>query len=133
MLDRIGDKGDVTLGLWNTLGTILGPGSFDSTNKATCWGASHTSDYAFASSHMKEIGNLKTRYTHTLEALGEEPSRDSILSAPVIGFGNGTQKLHKTLVTVLRRNEARLLKRRAEDVPRDDPRGIILWGALPFR
>ena len=74
------------------------------------------------------------RYAHTLEALGEEPSPDSILSAPVIGFGNGTQKLHKTLVTVLRSNEARLLN----DVPKichamtPEPR-IIVWGALPFR
>ncbi len=63
---------------------------------------------------MKKIGTLKTRYTSTLESLGEEPFPDSILSAPVIGFGYGKRKLHKTLMDVLRGNEARLLKQRAE-------------------
>ena len=83
---------------------------------------------------MQEIGNLKTRYTSTLETLGEEPSPDSILSAPVIGFGNGAQKLHKTVMTVLRSNEARLLKRRAEELPRDDPRAeaLLCGGHCPF-
>jgi hypothetical protein len=71
MLDQTDDKGDVTPGLWNTFGTILGPGSFDSANKSTCWEAFHTSDYVFASDHVKEIGTMKTRYTHTLDALGE--------------------------------------------------------------
>jgi len=71
---------------------------------------------------LKEIDVLKTRYTSTLEALGEEPSPDSILSAPVIGFGGGSQKLHKTLMDELRGNEARLLKQRAEAMARDDPR-----------
>ena len=81
----------------------------------------------FASDHVKEINTLKTRYKHTLEALGEEPSPDSIISAPVIGFGYGKQKLHKTLMDALRSNEARLLNpqsmnQRAEAMPRDDPR-----------
>ena len=82
-----------------------------------------------------KIGTLKTRYTSTPESLGEESSPDSIRSAPVIGFGYGKQKLHKTLMDVLRGNDARLLKQRAEAMPRDDPpsRGIIVWRALPFR
>jgi hypothetical protein len=61
----------------------------------------------FASDQVKEIGTLKTRYTSTLERLGEEPSPDSTLSATVIGFGYGNQKLHKPLMDVLRGNEAR--------------------------
>ena len=56
------------------------------------------SDSIFASDQVKEIGTLKTRYTSTLESLGEEPSPDSILSAAVIGFGYGKQKRHKTLM-----------------------------------
>ncbi len=71
---------------------------------------------------MKEIGTLKTRYTSTLESLGKEPSPDSIISAAVVGFGYCKQKLYKTLMDVLRGNEARLLKQRAEAMPRDDPR-----------
>ncbi len=58
----------------------------------------------FASDQVKEIDTLKTRYTSTLERLGEEPSPDSILSASAIGFGYGKQKLHKTLMDVLRRS-----------------------------
>ncbi len=54
----------------------------------------------FASDQVKEIGTLKTRYTSTLERRGEEPSPDSILSAPFIGFGYGKQKLHKALMDV---------------------------------
>ena len=64
---------------------------------------------------------LKTRYTGTLEALGKDPSPDSILSAPDSGFG-GSKKLQKNPMDKLRGNEARLLKQRAEAMPRDDPR-----------
>ena len=87
----------------------------------------------FASDQAKEIGTLKTRYTSTLERIGEEPSPDSILSAPVIGFAYGKQKLHKTL-DVLRGNEARLLNQRAEAMPRDDPRAeaLLCGGHCPF-
>ncbi len=121
-LDLIGDNGKVTPGLWDSLSTIIGAGSFDTANKATCWGAFHMSGSVFASDQVKETGTLRTRYTSTLERLGEEPFPDSILSAPTIGFGYGKQKLHKTLMGVLRGNEARLLNPRAEAMPRDDPR-----------
>ncbi len=57
----------------------------------------------------------------TLESIGEKPSADPILNAPVIGFGYDEQKLHKTLIDVLRGNEARIFKQRAEAMPRDDP------------
>jgi hypothetical protein len=91
-------------------------------------------DSIFASDQVKEIGTLKTRYTSTLESLEEEPFPDSILSAPVIGFGYDKQKLHKTLMDVLRGNEARPLKRRAEAMPRDDPRAeaLLCGGHCPF-
>ena len=57
-----------------------------------------------------------------------KPSPDSILSAPVIGFGYGK------LMDVLRGNEARLLKQRAEAMPRDDPRAeaLLCGGYCPF-
>ena len=81
----------------------------------------------FASDQVKEIGTLETHYTSTLvERLGEEPSPDSIISAPVMCFGYGKHKLYKTLMDVLRGNEARLLKQRAEAMPRDDPRAEAL-------
>ncbi len=88
----------------------------------------------FVSDQVKEIDTLKTRYTSTQERLGEEPSPDSILSAPVIGFGYGKQKLHKTLMDVLRGNEARILKQRAEAMPRDDPSAeeFLCEGHCPF-
>ncbi len=62
MLDRVGDNGEVTPGLWDSLSTIIGAGSFDSANKATCWRAFHMSHSIFASDQMKEIGTLKARY-----------------------------------------------------------------------
>ena len=80
MLDRVGDNGEVTPRFWDSFSTITGAGSFDSANKAACWRAFHMSDSIFASDQAKEIGTLKTRYTSTLESLGEEPSPDSILS-----------------------------------------------------
>jgi hypothetical protein len=36
MLDRIGDNGVVTPGLWDSLSIIIGAGSFDTANKAAC-------------------------------------------------------------------------------------------------
>ncbi len=83
---------------------------------------------------MKKIGTLKTRYTSTLESFGEEPSLDSIISALVIGFGYGKQKLPKTLMDVLRGNEARPLKQRTEAMSRDDPRAeaLLCGGHRPF-
>ena len=88
----------------------------------------------FASDQVKEIGTQKTRYTSTLERLGEEPFQNSILSSPVIGFGYGKQKLHKTLMDVLRGNDARLLKQRADAMPRDDPsaEALLCGGHCPF-
>ena len=76
----------------------------------------------FLSDHLQEIGSLKARHRSTLEALGEDPSPDSIFSTPDIAFGGGSKKLHKRLMDELRGNEARLLKQRAEAMPRDDPR-----------
>jgi hypothetical protein len=122
MIDRVGENDEVTQGLWNSLSSIIGAGSFDEANKATCWGTFHASGSIFASDHLKEIGSLKTRDRGTLEALGKDPSPDSIFSAPDSGFGGGSKKLHKKLMDELRGNEARLLKQRAEAMPRDDPR-----------
>ncbi len=89
MIDRVGENDEVTQGLWNSLSSIIGAGSFDEANITTCWGTFHASGSVFASDHLKEIGCLKTRYRGTLEALGEVPSPDSIFSAPDIGFGGG--------------------------------------------
>jgi hypothetical protein len=122
MIDRVGENDEVTQGLWNSLSSIIGAGSFDEANKTTCWETFHASGSIFASDHLKEISSLKTRYRNTLEALGEDPSPDSIFSAPDIGFGGGSKKLHKKLMDELRGNEAKLLKQRAEAMPRDDPR-----------
>ena len=122
MIDRVGEDDEVTQGLWNSLSSIIGAGSFDEANITTCWATFHASGSIFASDHLKEIGSLKTRYRRTLEALGEDPSPDSIFSAPDTGFGGGSQKLHKKLMDELRGNEARLLRQRAEAMPRDDPR-----------
>jgi hypothetical protein len=122
MIDRVGENDEVTQGLWNSLSSIMGTGSFDKANIATCWGSFHASGSIFGSDHLKEIGSLKSRFWGTLEALGEDPSPESIFSAPDSGFGGGSKKLHKKLMDELRGNEARLLKRRAEAMPRDEPR-----------
>ncbi len=57
---------------------------------------------------------LKVKVKVKVLEIGEEPSPGYILypyflSAPVIGYGYGEQKPHKTLMDVLRGNEARLL------------------------
>ena len=126
MIDRVGENDEVTQGLWNSHSSIIGTGSFDEANISTGWGAFHASGSIFASDHLKEIDVLKTRYRSTLDALGEDPFPDSIFSTPDIGFGGGSQKLHKKLMDELRGNKARLLKQRAEAMPRDDPRAETL-------
>jgi hypothetical protein len=122
MIDQVGVNGDVTPGLWDSLSSVLGAGSFDHLNKATCWQAFHTSGSIFASGHLNEIATVKTRYASTLDALGEQPPQVSIFNTPDACFGYDTRKLHKKLMDELRSNEARLLKKRAEEMPRDDPR-----------
>jgi len=73
MIDRIDKDGDeevFTPGLWNSLNSILGVGSFDHSNKDKCWEAFHASRSIFATDHRKEIDVLKSRHRSILEALG---------------------------------------------------------------
>ncbi len=81
MVDRADKSGIISRGLWNSLSSILGAGSFDHTNTDTCWSAFHASDSTYASDHVKKISTLKTRRLSSLQALGEEPPSQTPSSA----------------------------------------------------
>ena len=89
MIDRVGENDEVTQGLWNSISSIIGAGSFDEVNKATCWGTFHASGSIFASDHLKEIDSLKARYRGTLEALGETPPQTPSLAPRTVALAAG--------------------------------------------
>ncbi len=93
MIDRVGENYEVTQGIWNSLSSIIGAGSFDEANTTTPLGEPST--------HRDQYLRLKTRYRGTLEALRKEPSLDSILALR-IGFGGESKKLHKKLMDEVR-------------------------------
>ena len=43
-IDRLDEYGNSIKGLWNSLSSILGAGSFDDANKGQCWSGFHASN-----------------------------------------------------------------------------------------
>jgi hypothetical protein len=61
-IDHKDEKGNVTKGLWNSLSAVLGPGSFDATNKDSCWSVFHSSGNIFGKDHRALISRAQDRY-----------------------------------------------------------------------
>jgi hypothetical protein len=102
-INHIDESGNSLPGLWNSLASILGRGSFDHSNRATCWSYFHGSGSSFGSDHFSLIELVKGRYACCHSALNVDvPEQEHILSAPTSGFGIGVKKLHKALQDLLR-------------------------------
>jgi hypothetical protein len=102
-IDRVDEFGEIHKGLWNSLSSILGQGSFDHSNKAVCWAHFHNSGSSFGADHCALIGCVKDRYESCLNALGWDiPEQENVFLAPTDGFGFGVKKLHKVIQDSLR-------------------------------
>ena len=71
-IDRVSEEGAITTGLWNSLSSILGTGSFDHANKDTCWTSFHDSGISLANDLKTLIKRVKERYSERLNVLCED-------------------------------------------------------------
>ena len=86
-IDRVSEEGAISSGLWNSLSSILGTGSFDHANKGTCWTSFHDSGISLANDHKTLITRVKERYSESLNVLGEDLPDTGLLVKPAAGFG----------------------------------------------
>jgi hypothetical protein len=102
LIDRVGEDGTVTPGLFNDqVARILGQGSFDYDNKENRWRTFLASDSSLAVEFRGEFEqakaiNLELR-SRLLLAAGEVPPV-SIFDGPIEGIGADTKKLHKRVM-----------------------------------
>ena len=123
-IDRANEEGAITTGLWNSLSSILGTGSFDHANKDTCWETFHNSGMSLANDHKTLISRAKDRYSESLSVLGEDLPGTGLLVKPAAGFGYGIPKLHSAVQNDLRGLEFKRFLSLVSDLPSDDQRAL---------
>ena len=96
-IDRLDSHGNLIKGLWNSLSTVLGAGSFDDANKDQCWTAFHASNFSFASDHQSLICLVKNRHFESHTTLAFEPPEGGIFADSDSCFGYGIKKLHEAI------------------------------------
>ena len=122
--DRLDSHGNLIKGLWNSLSTILGAGSFDDVNKDQCWTAFHASNFSFASDHQSLICLVKNRHFESHTTLAFEPPEGGIFAASDSCFGYGIKKLHKAIQDKLRDLDYQIVQSLAYSMSGDDQRRI---------
>jgi hypothetical protein len=100
-IDRTDSKGNVTKGLWNSLASVLGVGSFDDANKDHCLRFFLESGSSFGRDFKELTERVKERYSSSLLRVEQDPDLDGVLSAPTSRFGVGVKKLHKSIQDTL--------------------------------
>ena len=115
-------KTEHTQGLWPSLESVLGAGSFNEENIGERWTAFYASDSRYATGLKSEWIRLQKIRNDAVADLGLTDIPDSILNDDAKSFGHGQVKMHKTIFDELSIFKSKLLTRRAKDLPRDDPR-----------
>ena len=115
-------KTEHTQGLWPSLESVLGAGSFNEENIGERWTAFYASDSRYATGLKSEWIRLQKIRNDAVADLGLTDIPDSILNDDAKSFGHGQVKMHKTIFDELNIFMGKLLTRRAKDLPRDDPR-----------
>ena len=124
-IDRRDKLGSTILGVWPSLSSVLGAGSFDEANLNRCWEHFHMSGITFAEDHLTSIDRVKARYASNLVALRKDPPSGGVFSQNPSCFGAETKKLHSVLQEVLRQQDYEVLLLVAnQDLARDDQRAI---------
>jgi hypothetical protein len=129
LIDRVGEDGTVTPGLFNDQAArILGQGPFDHANKENRWRTYVASDSALAVEfrgafeRAKSI-NLELRSRLFLAAGEVLPV--SIFDGPIEGFGADISKLHKRVMEERDEFRYRDLSQRAASLPITDPHRMV--------
>jgi hypothetical protein len=131
LIDRVGEDGTVTPGLFNDQAArILGQGPFDHDNKENRWRTFLVSDSSLAVEFRGEFErakaiNLELRSRIALAA-GEVPPV-SIFDGPIEGFAADSKKLHKRIMEERHEFRFRDLSQRAANLPITDPRRIAFF------
>jgi len=124
-IDRVDESGSTRKGLWNSLKSILGQGSFDPLNKATCWEYFHHSGSSFGVDHLELIELVQARYANCLAALGLGfPDKENVLMASTSCFGFGFKKLHKSIQDMLRELDYKGVLLSMQELAGDDQRRL---------
>ena len=123
-IDRLDENGNLIKGLWNSLSSLLGTGSFDDANKDQCWAGFHASDSSFASDHQNLICVVKNRYLESHTTLAIDPPDCGIFTASDSCFGYGIKKLHKAIQDTVREFDYQIVQSLADSMSGDDQRRI---------
>ena len=123
-IDRLDENGNLIKGLWNSLSSLLGAGSFDDANKDQCWDVFHSSDSSFASDHQSLIRLVKNRYSESHTTLAIDPPEGGIFTVSDSCFGYGIKKLHKAIQDILRDFDYQIVQSLTNSLSGDDQRRI---------
>jgi hypothetical protein len=131
LIDRVGEDGTVTPGLFNDhAARILGQGSFDHANKENRWCTFLASDRAPAVEFRDDFErakaiNLELRSRLVLAA--GEVLQVSIFDGPIERLGADISKLHKRIMEERDEFRSRDLSQRAARLPITDPRRMVFY------
>jgi hypothetical protein len=136
LIDHTDATGNIIPGLFPSLSTTLGAGSFDNDNNASRWrsllnsGTKLAADFSSEYNKGKEVISTLRGQVH-LE-VADRPS--SIFDEPIEGFGFGIRKIHKTIQDERQMLQHQLITERAFNLPSDDPRrmAFLANGTDPF-
>jgi len=125
LIDHADSKGNIIPGLFPTLVSVLGAGSFDDVNSDSRWSTFLASGSRAATEFSAEYSKGKALHAAIIDQLkqplgAEQPS--SIFDTPVEGFGYGIKKVHKAIQDERQQLQLQALTKRALELPVDDPR-----------
>ena len=102
-------KTEHTQGLWPSLESVLGAGSFNEENIGERWTAFYASDSRYATGLKSEWIRLQKIRNDAVADLGLIDIPDSILNDDAKSFGHGQAKMHKTIFDELSIFKSKLL------------------------
>jgi hypothetical protein len=131
LIDRVGEDGTVTPGLFNDQAArVLGQGSFDHDNKENRWRTLLASDSVLAVEFRGEFERAKvinSELRSRLALAAGEVLPVSIFDEPIEGFGADISKLHKRIMKERDGFRFRDLSQLAANLPITDPRRMAFF------
>ena len=119
-----------TRGLWPSLDSVFGAGSFNAENAATRWDAFYASLSRYALAPHSEWGRLQRACNGTTAAAGlATPPTKSALGVSASAFGHKAVELHRAIFNEIWLYRSLEIYARASKLSRDDPRRRAFLGA----
>jgi hypothetical protein len=147
LIDRADSAGSIIQGLFPSLESVLGKGSFDHANSDSRWATFIASGSKAAAEFASEYDKGKELHRALSDQIiwpADSERPPSIFDTPLGSFGSGTTKVHKAIQDERQGLQLQLLTARAFNLPSDDPRRMAflangtdqfarqLLGTLPF-